>query len=87
MAHALHDDATICSCRQAAARTGSRHGAMELAGLISQVIRSWIARNRQRRALHDLDDRLRDDIGVSRGQATHAGTNHFRLSYARRHLK
>ena len=36
----------------------------------SQVIGVWIERSRQRRALANLDDRLLDDVGISRSEAT-----------------
>ena len=35
------------------------------------LLRLWIARSRQRHALAELDDRLRQDIGVSRAAARH----------------
>jgi len=34
-----------------------------------QVIGVWIDRSRQRRALANLDDRLLDDVGISRTEA------------------
>jgi uncharacterized protein YjiS (DUF1127 family) len=34
-----------------------------------RLLKRWAQRARQRRALGDLDDRLRGDIGVSRAQA------------------
>lgn len=34
------------------------------------MVHRCIARNRQRQALRDLDDRLLSDIGISRGAAT-----------------
>ena len=33
------------------------------------VVGAWIGRNRQRHALADLDDRLLEDVGISRGAA------------------
>lgn len=35
-----------------------------------QVIGVWIERSRERRALANLDDRLLDDVGISRSEAT-----------------
>lgn len=35
-----------------------------------QLIGVWIERSRQRRALTNLDDRLLDDVGISRCEAT-----------------
>jgi uncharacterized protein YjiS (DUF1127 family) len=33
------------------------------------AVRTWFERSRQRRALAELDDRLLDDIGITRSQA------------------
>jgi uncharacterized protein YjiS (DUF1127 family) len=44
------------SLRVALARTGA-------------LLRAWIARSRQRRALADLDDRLLRDVGIDRAAA------------------
>jgi len=56
-----------------------RHMAHEVDG--------WIERSRQRRALQDLDDRLLNDIGLSRDEATRECAKLFWQTYARRHLK
>ncbi|HEY5597934.1 MAG TPA: DUF1127 domain-containing protein [Kiloniellales bacterium] len=34
-----------------------------------RVIGTWIERSRQRHALADLDDRLLDDVGITRSEA------------------
>ena len=34
-----------------------------------RVIGTWIARSRQRRALANLDDRLLNDVGITRSEA------------------
>jgi uncharacterized protein YjiS (DUF1127 family) len=36
---------------------------------VARAARSWIERCKQRRALAELDDRLLDDVGLSREQA------------------
>lgn len=41
------------------------------------VLRVWFARASQRRALHELDARLLDDIGVSREAAARESIKHF----------
>jgi len=33
------------------------------------ILRTWMARSRQRQALGELDDHLLDDIGLTRAQA------------------
>jgi len=43
----------------------------------SAVIRGWMARSQQRRALGGLDDRLLRDIGVSRQQALREAAKWF----------
>lgn len=40
-----------------------------LLATLARTLRMWIARDRERRALRQLDDRLLDDIGVTRAQA------------------
>ena len=35
------------------------------------IIAVWIERRRQRRALGDLDERLLDDVGITRAAAAH----------------
>lgn len=52
-----------------------------------QLMRRWFARRRQLRALAALDNRLLDDIGVSRAEAERQVAKSFRNVYARRHLK
>lgn len=37
----------------------------------SRLIRKWIGRSRQRHTLAGLDDRLLDDVGITRRQAAH----------------
>ena len=56
-----------------------RHVASKVGGLIEL--------SRQRRALGELDDRLLDDIGLSRSEANRDSETRFWRSYARRHLK
>lgn len=36
---------------------------------LAERLAGWLSRRRQRRALLEMDDRLLDDIGISRGQA------------------
>ena len=43
----------------------------------SGMIRSWLQRGRQRRALGELDDRLLCDIGVTRSQALREAAKPF----------
>jgi len=42
-----------------------------------RVIGTWIERSRQRRALANLDDRLIDDIGITRSEAARESANPF----------
>ena len=51
------------------------------------LMRHWFTRRRQLRALSALDDRLLDDIGVSRARAERQIAKSFWNVYARRHLK
>jgi uncharacterized protein YjiS (DUF1127 family) len=48
-----------------------------LLGLCHAVLATWMARARERNALSDLDDRLLDDIGVSRAAAERAWRKPF----------
>jgi uncharacterized protein YjiS (DUF1127 family) len=52
-----------------------------------EIVRGWIARRRQLRALAALDDRLLADIGVSRQAAEREIARTFWMTYARRHTK
>ena len=45
--------------------------------LCRAMLLTWIARARERNALGDLDDRLLDDIGVSRAAAEREGREPF----------
>ncbi|GIK99358.1 MAG: hypothetical protein BroJett029_35670 [Alphaproteobacteria bacterium] len=53
-------------------RTGGQINVLSLIGaafaLILETPLTWLQRDRDRRALQSLDDRLLRDIGVSRGQ-------------------
>ena len=51
------------------------------------IIRAWLVRRRQLRALAELDDRLLDDVGISREAAEREIARSFRRAYARRHMK
>jgi uncharacterized protein YjiS (DUF1127 family) len=54
---------------------------------MAHQVHGWIERSRQRRALQDLDDRLLNDIGLSRDEARRECAKLFWQTYARRHLK
>jgi uncharacterized protein YjiS (DUF1127 family) len=54
---------------------------------MAHKVHGWIERSRQRRALQDLDDRLLNDIGLSRDEARRECAKLFWQTYARRHLK
>jgi uncharacterized protein YjiS (DUF1127 family) len=41
------------------------------------IIRTWFERSRQRRALAELDDRLLDDIGLTRSKAQREAAKPF----------
>lgn len=41
------------------------------------VFKTWFQRSRQRRALAELDDRLLDDIGITRSMAQQEATKPF----------
>ena len=52
-----------------------------------QIVRRWLTRSRQMRALADLDDRLLDDVGLTRSDAEREMARAIRHSFARRHQK
>jgi uncharacterized protein YjiS (DUF1127 family) len=54
---------------------------------MARKVHGWIERSRQHRALQDLDDRLLNDIELSRDEATRECAKLFWQTYARRHLK
>ena len=49
-----------------ASRPHLRHAARRAFG----TVWTWMERSRQRRALADLDDRLLEDVGISRSQVS-----------------
>jgi uncharacterized protein YjiS (DUF1127 family) len=54
---------------------------------MAHEVHSWIDRSRQRPALQDRDDRLLNDIGLSRNEAKRECAKLFWRTYAQRHLK
>jgi uncharacterized protein YjiS (DUF1127 family) len=57
---------SLGSAWSAAARIGIRTATYGL--VIANVLRGWIERARSRRVLATLDDRMLNDIGLSRGE-------------------
>ena len=51
------------------ARHGGLPGAWPNANGVLSLIGSWLARHRQRQALTQLDDRMLEDVGITRHQA------------------
>jgi uncharacterized protein YjiS (DUF1127 family) len=76
-----------CTHQQARGWWSSGDALMGTVRKIAHEVRSWIERSRQRRALQDLDDRLLNDIGLSRDEARRECAKLFWQTYARRHLK
>ena len=88
MSQALHyDDSHSCSCRHSTPWKSPRDGLLGFVRPSTHKFHGWIERRRQRRALRALDNRLLDDIGVSRDEAMHECAGRFWQAYARRHLK
>ena len=52
-----------------------------------KLVLGWLAHRLQIRALADLDDRLLDDVDITREAAEREIARSFWLTYARRHLK
>jgi uncharacterized protein YjiS (DUF1127 family) len=58
-------------------------GADSLLRRCGAVLGTWTARARQRRALRELDDRLLDDVGLTRADVRHEGAKPFWLAGGR----
>ena len=60
-----------------AARPASYSQRRRVMQLVGRVIATWMGRSRQRRALANLDDRLLEDIGITRSAAAREGAKPF----------
>ena len=88
MTHTLeHHIAFDRHCQQSSSGRHIRAGRIPSPGTIVARVRQWNQQRHQRQALVDLDDRLLQDIGVSREEADRASAGLFWRTYARRHLK
>ncbi|MCB1900928.1 DUF1127 domain-containing protein [Cognatazoarcus halotolerans] len=48
-----------------------------LGSAIASMVRTWLARDRQRRELRELDDAILRDVGISRAQASFSADKPF----------
>jgi uncharacterized protein YjiS (DUF1127 family) len=88
MSHTLHfgtDD--TCTRRHPTGWWSPGDALMRHVQKMAHEVRGWIERSRQRRALQHLDDRLLNDIGLSRDDSRRERAKLFWQTYARRHLK
>jgi uncharacterized protein YjiS (DUF1127 family) len=76
-----------CTCRQATGWWSPGDVLMRPVRQMVHQVHGWIEQSRQRQALQDLDDRLLNDIGLSRDEARRECAKLFWQTYARRHLK
>ncbi len=70
---ARYDDVTRATCSPPLPRRFTGSQLYDWAG----VVRTWLQRSRQRRALAELDDRMLCDIGVTRLQAQREAAKPF----------
>ncbi len=80
MSQILHRDTNpACTCGQFQASLKPRQAARRLADAARRTIVTWMARRRQLHDLAALDDRLLDDIGLSRADVTKEAKKPFWL--------
>lgn len=82
------DFADGCTCRGPDTAAHARmNPVLKLLQHVASRVGVSIAMTRQPRVLRGLDNRLLDDIGLSRSEVKRESETRFWRSYARRHLK